>query len=180
VCYCSTPSLHAARTAQLPTEAQRGVQAPLLAGLSDEQRRHVLGVLKRHTYHSGDFIIRQGELGNDLFMLLEGTAMATTGARVLAQYAPGSCFGEMALLTEGRRLANVMAACDCEVHVVSSRGASTSPHPRQLRRTLRSAPLCLSLSLALSGGDHRQGVHREAHRPAAKRDGQARRGRHGG
>ena len=90
-----------------------------MAGLSDEQRRRMLGVLSRGKYHNGEFIIRQGELGSTLFMLLEGAAMATNsgtnGTKVLAQYTPGSCFGEMALLTEGRRLANVLAVGDCEV-----------------------------------------------------------------
>lgn len=78
----------------------------------------MLGVLSRSKYHNGEFIIRQGELGSTLFMLLEGAAMATnsgTNGTVLAQYTPGSCFGEMALLTEGRRLANVVAVGDCEV-----------------------------------------------------------------
>ena len=63
---------------------------------------------------AGNTIIRQGELGDDLYLIEAGQAEVRvrnlTGQKMaVAILGPGDFFGEIALLTGGRRTADVVA-----------------------------------------------------------------------
>jgi len=67
------------------------------------------------TFPPGAPILRQGALGDTFFFLLEGSVEVTLqqpdGAeKVIDALAPGQFFGELALLGNSRRTANVRAA----------------------------------------------------------------------
>lgn len=66
------------------------------------------------TYHDGEIIVREGEPGNEMFMILSGMVKITKEKEghetVLAYLKPGEIFGEMALVEEGSvRSANAKA-----------------------------------------------------------------------
>jgi hypothetical protein len=75
----------------------------------------VLGTfLERCTAMPGDTILRQGELGDDLYLIEVGKAevqvVTPTGHRMcVATLGPGNYFGEIALVTGGERTADVVA-----------------------------------------------------------------------
>jgi anti-anti-sigma regulatory factor len=69
--------------------------------------------LTRVDYDKDREIYREGEPGLDMLMIAKGTASAYlksgTGNIRLATFGPGTVFGELALLDEGRRAASVIA-----------------------------------------------------------------------
>lgn len=67
-----------------------------------------------YLYDADEFVISQGEESKDLFVVNAGSVtvtktMGTAGVH-LATMGPGSLFGEIALIRDGVRVANVVAA----------------------------------------------------------------------
>lgn len=75
----------------------------------------VLGTfMERQAAAVGDTIVRQGEAGDDLYLIEAGRAevqvVGPSGQRtIVAELGPGDCFGEIALVTGGERTADVIA-----------------------------------------------------------------------
>ena len=96
---------------------------PLLSNLSRQERAQVADCLETVQFQTGDMIIKQGEDGDKLFLILDGKAKATqtaTGASVaveVGRMASGAYFGERSLITREPRAANVIAVtpmtCAC-------------------------------------------------------------------
>ena len=59
--------------------------------------------------YPGDVIVKQGEPGNDMMVVLEGRASVTRGNRKLNELSVGQVFGEMSLLDNQPRGATVTA-----------------------------------------------------------------------
>ena len=83
------------------------------------ERSKLADAFVEHKFKSGDVIINEGDPGNDLFLLQEGTAIATKTLNAGQQpqkvmdYKQGDYFGERALLKNEPRAANVVATSDC-------------------------------------------------------------------
>jgi CRP-like cAMP-binding protein len=106
--------------ARLASEPMHSVT--LLQGLTAAESERLLACTTIVQAQPGDHIVRQGEPGDALFVMLAGVAevrreespdfpMALVGA--------GDVFGEMAFLTARRRTADVVARTRCEVIVLS-------------------------------------------------------------
>lgn len=70
----------------------------------------------------GDYVVRQGESGDTLFLLLSGIAEVVRDeapSAAVTLLGAGDPFGEMGFLTSGRRTANVVARTACEAVVLS-------------------------------------------------------------
>jgi hypothetical protein len=86
----------------------------------------VLGTfMSSRTAGAGDVIIRQGEDGDDLFLIESGEAQVAVRDRggrhtVVARLGPGECFGEIALVTGGERTADVIAATPMTLRCLTS------------------------------------------------------------
>jgi CRP/FNR family transcriptional regulator, cyclic AMP receptor protein len=86
---------------------------PLLAGLSERQRRKLARNLHERTFPAGRAIAEQGRLGVGFFVILEGTATVTVNGEERAVLEPGSYFGELALIdAESDRSATVTATTE--------------------------------------------------------------------
>jgi CRP-like cAMP-binding protein len=57
----------------------------------------------------GDVLVREGEQGHSLFVIVEGRVAVRKGDLQLAVLGPGECFGEIAYLSKRRRSASVVA-----------------------------------------------------------------------
>jgi len=94
-------------------------QQPLFKCLSDEQLDALMPRGRVVHFGKDEKLIRQGETGESMFILVEGEANVVFerngSSKFVASLGPGDCFGEMSLLTGERRSATVIANTDCEV-----------------------------------------------------------------
>lgn len=94
---------------------------PFLDGLNDDETRKVLRSGTILSAQANDTIIRAGEVGNELFVILSGLVevrAAQTG-KPIAVFEPGQVFGEIAFITNTTRSADVIALDDTEILVVT-------------------------------------------------------------
>ncbi|OIQ94605.1 bicarbonate transporter BicA [mine drainage metagenome] len=97
----------------------------LLAGLPDAARRALTAGLERRGHDAGAVLFRQGEAGDGLYLLSRGDVEIRLPAQGshpplrLARLAPGTLFGEMALLDGSDRSADAVAVQPCVCHVLS-------------------------------------------------------------
>jgi len=98
---------------------------PLLAGLRPAQARVVILMGKLRRFTAGEAIVRQGEAGYEMYVMIQGEAdvFAADGQqrRELARMHRGDVFGEMALVRNVQRTADVIAIGDVEVLVIDER-----------------------------------------------------------
>ncbi len=89
--------------------------------MSHYERSKLADAIKEEVYRPGDFIIKQGETGDVFYIVIEGSAKATkaTGssgeATEVMKYNHGDYFGELALLKNEPRAANVVAETQLKV-----------------------------------------------------------------
>jgi CRP/FNR family cyclic AMP-dependent transcriptional regulator len=69
----------------------------------------------------GKVLVRQGDTGQECFVIADGKAKATMRGKGTAVLGPGSFFGEMSLLDQGPRSATVTAETDMRLLVLGSR-----------------------------------------------------------
>jgi general secretion pathway protein E len=98
----------------------------LLAELPPEARAGLLDRGRRRPVVADEVIVRQGEAGTEMFVIVSGTFRVTVGGgelgicRELRVLGPGDCFGEIALLAGSARSATVTAAEPGELVAVSA------------------------------------------------------------
>ena len=85
------------------------------------ERSKLCDAFKECKFKAGDYIIKEGDDGKDLYLIQEGEAHATKildaskGAEKVMDYKVGDYFGERALIKNEPRAANVIAKTDCTV-----------------------------------------------------------------
>ncbi|MBN1669907.1 MAG: cyclic nucleotide-binding domain-containing protein [Kiritimatiellae bacterium] len=84
----------------------------LFDDLSDYEILHLLRIIYTQKRAKGEHIIREGEEGDELFVLVDGTAGVTLKGRTLSAIGPGGHFGEMSLTENVTRSATVTALSD--------------------------------------------------------------------
>ncbi len=104
------PEVAMADRLELIHEGDRLRTAPLFADLSVAEAA-VLGTrMQRLSFAPGETILREGEGGDALFIVESGTLRVQSGGAVLTELGVGDHFGEIALVTGGRRTADVVSA----------------------------------------------------------------------
>src|SRR6266481_5150827 len=69
----------------------------------------------------GDFLFREGDNADKMYVLLEGEIDIFLGDFVFETTGPGSLIGEMALIDDGPRTANAMAKTACRLATIDKR-----------------------------------------------------------
>jgi CRP/FNR family transcriptional regulator, cyclic AMP receptor protein len=77
--------------------------------LADEHLVNVAGILARKDVHEGERILREGDLGTSMFIIVNGKVRVHRGDREIAILGSGEVFGEMAALDPEPRSASVTA-----------------------------------------------------------------------
>lgn len=99
-------------------------QVSLLSALSLERLQAVERIAREAEYLKGEVIVREGEPGDELYLLVEGAVdvvrhAGTAREERLNALGAGSHFGEMAILDGAPRSATVVAASDARVLVLA-------------------------------------------------------------
>jgi len=101
--------------------------ADLLAGVklfskcTPRQRRTIARHAQIAKLPAGVDLIKEGEPGDALFVILEGEAIVYQGGAEVYRSSTGGYFGEMAILDGAPRSATVVSATDVEVAVIGIR-----------------------------------------------------------
>jgi CRP-like cAMP-binding protein len=123
---------------------------PLFSGCSGAELARIASITVQADLPTGELLTREGERGEEFFVLVKGTAEVRKGKRQIDSLKAGDFVGEMALLTDAPRMATVRATSPVTVLRASRRGFSelldTSPGiQRKVRKALadRLAPTAL-------------------------------------
>ena len=84
---------------------------PLFAGLSPAELQRLADIAEERSYVGGDVIAAEGELGDELHIVLTGSVHVVRGegGRVIARRGPGDVVGEMSIITRAPRVASLVA-----------------------------------------------------------------------
>ena len=102
------------------TKAEALGHAPLFRELS----KHELGELAKATedleVEEGKVLTRQGDLGREFFVIVDGEVSVTKDGEEIRRLGPGDFFGEIALLEDDRRTATVTTATRVKAAVMDA------------------------------------------------------------
>jgi CRP-like cAMP-binding protein len=93
----------------------------LFAACSDRELAGIAATVTESRVASGAVITREGDVGEHFYVLAEGLATASIEGVRVGSIRPGSCFGEMALLDGGRRVATVTTDLPSRLLVVPAK-----------------------------------------------------------
>ncbi len=93
-----------ALVAAVETALERTLSAQLMHGGKKPKLVHL---------KAGDMLVRQGEAGSDLYLVLDGVIRVDQDGEQLAEYGPGALLGERSLLGDGTRTSTLIAVTPC-------------------------------------------------------------------
>ncbi|HEY7600427.1 MAG TPA: cyclic nucleotide-binding domain-containing protein [Candidatus Limnocylindrales bacterium] len=93
---------------------------PLFSGISSESMERLAAVAGEQEFAAGQFIVRQGQVGTGLYVILSGSVKVLRGADELARLGRGDFFGELSVIDQQPRNASVQAAESTEVLALAS------------------------------------------------------------
>ncbi|KAG8576256.1 hypothetical protein GDO81_009815 [Engystomops pustulosus] len=92
---------------------------PLFANADPNFVTSMLTKLRFEVFQPGDYLIREGTVGKKMFFLQHGVVSILSKGSKETKLADGSYFGEICLLTRGRRTASVRADTYCRLYSLS-------------------------------------------------------------
>ena len=69
----------------------------------------IAALLEEENFEKGQYIVNEGDLGKELFMIVKGEVEVVVGGNVVAVMKEGAGFGEMALIDSQPRSADIIA-----------------------------------------------------------------------
>lgn len=94
----------------LATEVETALERQLSVGIMRGGRKPRIRKVA-----AGETLVRQGDEGDELFLLLDGVLSVDVDEEGIAELGPGSVVGERALLEGGRRTSTLTALTPCKV-----------------------------------------------------------------
>jgi CRP/FNR family transcriptional regulator, cyclic AMP receptor protein len=97
---------------------------PLFSRCDKAQLREIGKVADELTVKAGTVLMREGQIGRELFLIIEGTADVARDSQVVATIGPGDFVGELSVIAHVARNATVTARTDLDVLVMTSSALS--------------------------------------------------------
>lgn len=72
----------------------------------------IASLLEEENYDKGQYIVNEGDMGKELFVVIKGEVEVVAGGNVVAVIKAGGSFGEMALIDSQPRSADIIAIDD--------------------------------------------------------------------
>jgi CRP-like cAMP-binding protein len=82
---------------------------PLFEGCAGEVVADVAEVTTEQAFADGEIIVRQGQVGNGLCIVVSGAVRVVAGSQEVARLGPGDHFGELSVIDQQPRGASVVA-----------------------------------------------------------------------
>jgi CRP/FNR family transcriptional regulator len=105
-------------------------RVPLFERLDPEDLQRVAAVAQERSFAAGERIVTEGEVGHELFVILEGLVRVERQEpdgtiRQIRTYEQGDHVGELAVLLERPRVATVVAETDVRTLVINGEGLTS-------------------------------------------------------
>jgi CRP-like cAMP-binding protein len=97
----------------------RLAEVPLFAGCHPPDVAIIAQRAEMRDVPRGTALITAGDVGDEFFVLLSGTASVARNGTVVGELAPGAHFGELALLDPAPRSADIVMTSDGTISVFS-------------------------------------------------------------
>jgi flavin reductase (DIM6/NTAB) family NADH-FMN oxidoreductase RutF len=94
-------------------------RAPVFSSLPPEMLATITAEGVERTFEPGEFVVREGDTGEELFVILEGEARVERNGSALATFGTGEFFGEIAVFDGRSRSADVVAASPLRALAIS-------------------------------------------------------------
>ncbi len=91
----------------------------VFADLNEQEIRALIDRSTSAVHTTGEKIISEGEEGHSMFVILRGRVQVFAAGVEIATLGEGDFFGEIALVDDGLRSADVVALEDCEMLVIT-------------------------------------------------------------
>ena len=88
--------------------ARRLKKVSILGALSDSQLKTLAKWTEVVSFEAGETVVKNGDRGDGLYLILDGSADVRRGTRSLARLGAGQFFGEMSLFDNQPRSADVV------------------------------------------------------------------------
>lgn len=88
-------------------------------GISHKCLKRVASKLKQKDYAPEALIIKKGDVGKEMFIIAHGSVEVISNEHVIAKLQEGQFFGELALMEETLRVANVKTSVYCDLYTLS-------------------------------------------------------------
>ena len=98
---------------------------PLFAGCTPDELDEIDRLADEVHVAAGRTVLKQGDLGQEFALIVEGEADIVKDGVTVATIGPGNYFGEVALLDSINRTASVVARTDLVLEVLDRRGFNT-------------------------------------------------------
>ena len=106
-------------------------KVPLFSHCSKRELEQIASVADEIDLREGKELMREGALGREFFVILEGSAEVTQEGQTINTLGPGDFFGEIALVSDTPRTATVTATSPVRALVITD---------RSFKRLLRDSP----------------------------------------
>jgi CRP/FNR family transcriptional regulator, cyclic AMP receptor protein len=96
-------------------------RVPLFSSLRRRDLERVGQLADEIDVPAGKVLMRQGDAGQEFFIILDGTIRVERDGRTIASQGPGEFLGEIALVDEAPRSATVICETPCRLLVIGHR-----------------------------------------------------------
>ena len=121
------------------TKARALGRLPLFGGLTKKELTALARMTEDIELAAGTTLCKQGEVGHEFFVLVEGEVEVVRGGKRIATLGAGEMLGEIALVEHTRRTATVTAKTPLRCFVMTSQNfwGLLDRHPEVERKVLR-------------------------------------------
>ena len=95
-------------------------QVPLFSGCSRDVVERIADVSEEAAFPAGQVIVKQGQIGNGLYIVMSGEVRIVAGDDELARLGPGETIGELSVIDQQPRVASAIASVDTVCLAVAS------------------------------------------------------------
>ncbi|MCL1861181.1 MAG: serine/threonine-protein kinase [Proteobacteria bacterium] len=94
---------------------------PFFNKFSDAELWETIGFSQWNQFQPGTVILKEGEVGDHFSFLVEGEAQVKRNRTLLGVFAPGDCFGEIALFSAGKGVRSASVKATSTVRLITIR-----------------------------------------------------------